>query len=117
MKTFKTTLIITGIIFGMSLIFTQSLLAESKENQAKNINQNKAASLFQQELKKVEFNLIEKYLKDNPVEEKLPEKVYVYTIDGKCVFKGEKKNAVDLIDAGDYLFKQNNITWYVIKNR
>ena len=114
MKTFKTTILLTGIIVGIVAIFSHHSIAGSTEN--KSNSEQEQASLFQQELKHTEFELIESYLKQNPVEEETPQQVYIYTVEGECIYKGEKENAMDLVNQGDYLFEKGKVTYYIIVN-
>ena len=112
MKTLKHITLLSGIIVGLLIIFSQTLQADSKEQNAADNQQKTTFNMNHQQLQDIEYKLIENYLKENPVE--ATEKyVYIYTVDGNCVFKGEKENATDLIRKSDVLFERGNNTYYI----
>ena len=72
----------------------------------------------QQELKSVEMELIENYLEETLINDSIfetvvDEQALIFTLDGKCVYKGNKKDAEDLIRRSDELFTMGNDTYYL----
>ena len=113
MKTLKQITLLSGIILGILIIFGQTSLANVKEYKSAKEQQKTALNLNHQQLQAVEFELIENYLEENPVKENLVQQANIYTVDGECVYKGEKEKATDLIEKSDILFEKGNTTYYI----
>ena len=121
MKTLKQILLLSGIIFGITIIFNQSSLADVTEEKSEKKEQKKSIGLNQLQLKSIEINLIENYLQENNVCENLfneaeNEQAFIYTMEGNCIFIGEKGAAKDLIKRSDFLFKIDNRAYYLAIN-
>ena len=113
MKTLKQITLLSGIILGILIIFSQKSSANAKEYTSAKENQKTALNLNHHQLQALEFELIENYLEENPVMESPVQQVNIYTTDGDCIYKGEKKKATDLIEKSDFLFEKGNTTYYI----
>lgn len=115
MKTLKNITLVSGIILGIMILFTQTSSAEVKDNKSAKEKQNAEEVMNHQQLQILEYELIENYLKENPVESEPVEFVHIYTLKGDCVFTGEKIKAEDLLDESDFLFERGNISYFIAK--
>lgn len=116
MKTLKTIALFIGVIVGIFILSQNIALAN--QSAEKNVNTIKVEEFKfdQSHLVKLENQLIEEYLDTHLQTTKIPENedVNIYTVEGKCVYKGQEKDAEDLLNKSDVLFHQGNTTYYVV---
>lgn len=115
MKTLKNILLVIGIILGMLIISGKTSRADVKEKKSATEEQKTALGLNHQQLQILEYELIQNYLKnEDHIEDDTVDFVLIYTAEGKCVYKGEKNSAKDLIDKSDILFEKGKDGYYLI---
>jgi len=121
MKTLKPIILFIGIVVGLLIVTQRSTFARDHEEKQISKNQSLKTSDFsfdQVELKAKEDKLIENYLEELQKDHfEMDKTIHIYTVEGACVYQGDKKSAKDLVRKSAFLFADGFTKYYVVIER